>query len=222
MENTALNTINSQCFAIQKSRVHYKEEMAILQYAIINKIPYKFCKKKENVPINYIPVGSVEWCSNFLDSSNITPNYYPEFLNKYLHRKIWRTNKWPSENVFIKPADRYKRFAGFVINKDNKKKRGPFWCSEVVDFVNEWRYYIASGEIIAAEWYKGDESEPDPPELDITFDSNYCAALDFGELSTGEIALIEAQLPFACGWYGKDYKIYAKWIIVGWNYIKNM
>lgn len=212
-------------FGIQKCRAKYKEEMNIMQYAIIHDIPYKFCKNKEDIPVGYIPVGSVEFVSNSINNSNIIPDYYPLFLNEYLHRKVWKTNKWPSDidhPVFIKPSDRYKRFNGFVVSDKCKKRRGPFWCSDVVNFINEWRYYISNSMVVAAEWYKGDEiNEPDAPQLNnIKFPTeNYCAALDFGEFETGEFALIEAQAPFACGWYGKDYKIYSEWIINGWNYI---
>lgn len=209
-------------FAIQKNRVNYKEEMNVLQYSIINRIPYKFCKKKEDVPPDYIPIGSVEWCEQFLPSEKITPDYYPEFLNQYLFRKIWKTDKWPKEKVFIKPADHFKKFTGFVIQEDSKKRRGNFWCSEVVNFLNEWRYYISNGKIVAAEWYKGNNDELEAPNLNIIFPDNYCAAIDFGVLDNGNLALIEAHLPYACGWYGKNYKIYTEWLIDGWDYLKNV
>ena len=207
-------------FASQKGRNSFKEEIAIIHYSIMNKIPYKFYKNKEDVPINYIPVGSVEWCEQFLNKDIIIPDYYPQFLNQYLFRKIWKTNKWPTEKVFIKPADHFKKFTGFVIKEDSKKNRGNFWCSEVVNFENEWRYYISNSKVVAAEWYKGNNEQLEAPKLNIVFPDNYCAAIDFGILDNGNLALVEAHLPYACGWYGKNYNIYAEWIINGWNYIK--
>lgn len=208
-------------FALQKG-VNGKEELAISHFCIMEKIPFKCFNNKNQVPEKFIPVGSVEWCSSFI-KKEITPDYYPEFLNNFLFRKVYKTNEWPlGKKIFIKPADKYKRFTGFVTNGGYKgKKRPPYWCSEVINIKNEWRYYVANGEILAGEWYNGDEiNTPDAPILkNINIPSNFCGALDFGELNTGEIALIESQHPFACGWYGKNHYKYAEWIIKGWNYI---
>ena len=216
--------MNFKGFAIQKSRVSYKEEMSVIHYAIMNKIPYKFCKRIDDCPLYYIPVGSVEWCEKFISSEKTTPNYYPEFLKHYLFRKVWKAESWPKEKVFIKPADRFKKFTGFVINEDSKKRRGKFWCSEVVNFLNEWRYYIANGKVIAAEWYNGNNEDLVAPTINLELPLDYCAALDFGVLDNGNVALVEAHLPYACGWYGKysDFRVYAEWLISGWNYLERI
>lgn len=208
-------------FAIQYNDKASKEASAILQYCIMEKYPYKMVHNIKDILPNTIPVGSVEFCLKAL-GEKITPDYYPEFLKPNLYRQVWQTNEWPlGKKVFIKPADRYKRFTGFVTNGGYKgKKRPPYWCSDVVKFVNEWRYYVANGKILTGEWYWGDEiNTPDAPLLDINIPDNYCGTLDFGELSTGELALVEANHPFACGWYGKDYKLYTEWIIKGWEYM---
>lgn len=207
-------------FSLQRCRVHDKEEMSIMQFCILNKVPYKLCLRPEDSPEGYAPVGTVEWCENFIPKEKTVPNYYPDFLKDHFHRKIWRADKWPmSPGIFIKPADKHKRFNGRVtLGGYKKKKKGPYWCSEVVEFTNEWRYYIADSKVLIAEWYSGDEvNEPDPPELNINFPLNFCAALDFGTLSTGELALVEANSPYACGWYGKDHKLYAEWLYKGWQ-----
>jgi hypothetical protein len=60
------------------------------------------------------------------------------------------------------------------------------------------------------------------PTVDIDFPrSDWCGCIDFGVLDTGEIALVESQHPFACGWYGPviDFKIYIDWIIAGWKFL---
>lgn len=208
-------------FAIQFNERSSKETIAVTQYAILENIPYIMVRDISKIPEGYIPVGSVEYCLKAL-GKNITPDYYPEFLKDYLHRKVYKTDKWPlGEKVFIKPADKYKRFNGFVTNGGYKgKKRPPYWCSDKVNFINEWRYYVANGKILTGEWYSGDEvNTPDAPELYIEFPSDFCGAVDFGEFSNG-VALVEVNHPFACGWYGKDSKIYAEWIIKGWEYMK--
>ena len=187
----------------------------------MERYPYVMVSNIKKIPENHIPVGSVEFCLKTLGKS-VIPDYYPVFLIKHQYRTVWETDVWPlGKKVFIKPADKYKRFTGFVTNGGYKgKKKPPYWCSDVVQFTNEWRYYVANGKILTGEWYYGDEiNTPDAPTLDIEIPSNYCGALDFGTLKTGEIALVEANHPFACGWYGKDYKLYAQWIIEGWKYM---
>jgi hypothetical protein len=216
-----LEQLSCNGFAIQKRFRNSKEENAVITYCISRKIPYKFCKKTNERPDNFIPVGTVEWCESFLQKT--VPDYYPKFLENFLYRKVWKTNVWSSERVFIKPADNYKRFTGFVTTKRHKSRQGPFWCSEVVEFVNEWRYYVSNGKVLAAEWYDGDDiNTPDAPKLNIDL-KNFYGALDFGILKTGELALVEAQHPYACGWYGDIRNFtYVEWLIEGWNWmIKN-
>jgi hypothetical protein len=210
-------------FALQACRSHGKEETAIINHCILSRnATYKLCRKPEECPEGYIPCGTVEWCDQFLPKEKRIPDYYPEFLKDHLHRKVWRADTWPlGQKVFIKPSNFHKRFTGFVTSGGyRKKKKGPFWCSDIVSFTNEWRYYVAEGKVIVAEWYQGDEiSEPDPPELNIKLPSDYCGALDFGILTSGEFALVEANSPYACGWYGKKHALYAEWLIKGWEYL---
>jgi hypothetical protein len=210
-------------FALQHFSGHSsKEDNAVINYCILNRIPYKFCRKPEEKPEGFIPEGTVEWCENFLSKDRTTPDYYPDFLKDHLFRKVWKTDKWPMEKgVFIKPANRHKRFTGFItFGGYRKKKRGPYWCSEVVSFTNEWRYYIADGKILTGEWYSGDEiNTPDAPELNIKIPDGYCGAIDFGTLKTGELALVEAHSPYACGWYGKKNELYIEWLVKSWEYL---
>lgn len=209
-------------FAIWSAQRNAKEEQAIIPYCDRNGIPYKICNRESDRPEGYIPCGTVEWCEKFLTPEQSTPDYYPEFLKDYLFRKVWRADKWPlGQRVFIKPSDKHKRFIGRITDGSyRKKKRGPYWCSEVVNFVEEWRYYIADGKVLIGEWYFGDEmTQPKAPELNVSIPDGYCGALDFGRLKTGELALIEANSPYACGWYGTDHDKYVEWIIKGWAYM---
>lgn len=199
-----------------------QEETAIITRCILKKIPYKRCVRPDQVPEGFIPCGTVEWCGNFLAPEKTVPDYYPDFLQDHLFRKVWKTDEWPlGRRVFVKPADRHKRFNGLVTNGGYRKKKcGPYWCSEVVSFKEEWRYYVADGEVLTGEWYDGDEiNTPDAPELNVDIPADFCGALDFGLLSTGELALVEAQPPYACGWYGKDHDLYLEWLAKGWDYL---
>jgi hypothetical protein len=188
----------------------------------LRQIPVIYVNKDDKYSGEYIPSGSVEWCLSLLDNKNIIPDYYPEWLSDYLYRNVWKTDKWPlGKEVFIKPADMYKRFTGLnTYGSTLVKENPPFICSDIVEFTNEWRYYISYGKVLCGEWYQGDEiNTPDAPILDIEIPDYFCGTLDFGTLNTGEFALIEAHHPFACGWYGKNHELYAQWCIDGWDYM---
>jgi len=153
--------------------------MCLYSIAVKQKIPTKILNINDELPKDYLPSGSVEWCQQIL-GKKIKPNYYPEFLKNHLHRKVWKTNEWPlGKRTFIKPADHYKRFDGFVTNGGYKgKKRSPYYCSEVVKFINEWRYYVANGKVLTGEWYYGDEiNTPDAPQLPLELPKDYCGAI---------------------------------------------
>ena len=155
---------------------------------------------------------------------HILPDYYPDFMSGYLNRKVYKTDKWPlGQTVFIKPADNYKRFNGFITNGGyHGKKRPPYICSEVIKFDNEWRYYISNNKVLTGEWYSGDEiNAPDAPELNIKFPEGFCGAVDMG-ISNNKLTLVESQHPFACGWYGKDHELYTQWLIDGWKYLNEI
>jgi hypothetical protein len=193
-------------------------------YCLLNDVKLIRVVKTERCPDSYIPCGSVEWCIQSL-GKEITPDYYPEWAKQYLYRKVWKEDKWIlGKKLFVKPADRYKRFTGFVTTGTyKKKKKGRLIWSEVVQFTNEWRYYVSAGKILCNGWYWGDEiNTPDAPELTIDIPKDYYGALDFGTLKDGTLALVESQHPFACGWYGtqeQDY-LYFQWLIDGWSWLR--
>lgn len=215
--------MNVKGFAINGGPHPGMEEIAVFDYSMRHRIPHKRYMASFEVPEGYIPVGNVEWVEKFLPKEKTVPDYYPEFLTPYLYRKVWRADTWPlGQKVFIKPSDRHKRFDGrFTTGTYKGRKRPPYWCSEVVQFDNEWRYYVADGVVLTGEWYDGPDQEntPDAPTLSIPIPDGYCGALDFGMLKTGELALVEANSPYACGWYGKDHKLYVEWLIKGWAYL---
>jgi hypothetical protein len=216
-QKQTINMMGYEGFILQREQKGSKENLAIHFSASYHKIPFKIVSNYKEVPSSWIPVGSVEWVEKIL-GKHFIPNYYPDFLKDYLNRKVWQTNEWPlGKIVFIKPADKCKRFTGFITNGGyRKKKKSPYWCSEVVKFDNEWRYYIANGKVLTGEWYAGDEvSCPDAPSLDIVFPSDFCGAVDMG-LIGDKMTLVEANEPFSCGWYGKNHDLYTRWIVEGW------
>ncbi len=207
-------------FAIQSLCRNDHEGASVVTFCVLNRHEYKIFSRAKDVPADFTPVGTVKWVEEILGRP-ILPDYYPEFLSPWLHRKIWRSEVWPyGSRVFIKPSDRHKRFTGFITNgKWKGKKKPPFWCSEVVQFVSEWRWYIAAGRIADARWGSGEERPV--PELDVEWPTGFFGAVDFGQLEDGRISLIESNSPFSCGWYGpaNEASSYAEWLFAGWVHL---
>lgn len=115
------------------------EVQTLALFANLRRIPRRFFRVASEVTAGWIPCGSVDWVSEVLGQP-LPPDYYPDFLAPWLHRRVWRQDQWPAGVSFCKPADRFKRFIGFVFNGVATFKSGPLWCSEVVSFRNEWRF----------------------------------------------------------------------------------
>lgn len=208
-------------FAIQKTHCDW-EGKALTIVGCMHQIPHKLIYDAKQVPDGWIPSGTVPWVTSVL-GKEIIPDYFPSFLSPWVTRRVWFTDKWPLERVFIKPADRHKKFNGFITSgKYSGKKRGPYVCSEVVSFQDEWRYYVAYGKLIGAHWYWGNGDNPkEAPQINVQWPANWCGTADFGILTDGRIELVETHPPFACGWYGKKHEEYAEFLSFGWKWLKD-
>ena len=210
-------------FALKTSDKHSKETQALAHYNVMDRVGLKFYQRAREVPPDAIPAGSIEWvleCTGW----QVEPDYYPEFFQQYLGRKVWKTDEWPmAAGVFVKPADKYKRFTGKLTRGGyHGKKKGPYWCSERVQFQDEWRYYVANGKLLYIGWYDGISDDNHPPDIEIAWPADYCGAVDFGTTTDGRFLLVEAQHPFSCGWYGHivEGRIYGQWLEAGYEYMR--
>lgn len=99
----------------------------------------------------------------------------------------------------------------------------PCVYSEVVKFVDEWRYYVVNGEVASSWWYQGNDEtcdkNPNGPYLKMNIPKDFCGAIDMGVLDSGEFALVEVQHPYAIGWYGEqdDFENYLNFLIEGFK-----
>jgi len=169
---------------------------------------------------NECHVGSVEFCEQALGFSP-RPDYYPRGLRAMRHRTILYL--WEDEvfgcPVFAKPGDRYKSAPARVFEV-GETAPGGWIVSGIVEFRQEWRYYVAGGKVLATGWYDGTDADEPAPELPIQWPAGFCGAVDFGRLADGRIALVECHHPFAAGWYGENSqaKEYVQWLIEGWKW----
>lgn len=205
----------------------------IVKYTDINEI---LDNEKEDVVVGYISD-----IYKILNDFNIEHNSeeYPLELRKYLKRNLRQCklgevynnpNNW---NVFIKPVEGSKIFNGTVVKQlsDLRSCVGiPFdtdiWCSEIVDFVSEYRCFIRYNEIVAMKHYNGDEFIVPNKEVinqaikDFTTSPN-AYVLDFGVTSDGETLLVEDNKAYSVGCYGLNPIDYAKFLITRWSELTN-
>jgi len=184
-----------------------------------------------------IPVGSVGFVEKAL-GKHFVPDYFPSFVDgSLIGRKFWNVEasslRVPlGREVFVKPADEYKRFTGYVLGPDERiRETGSLILQDIVEFGEEYRYYISNGRLVCGEWYTSSwETDPDiipkAPPLPVSLDipSGWCGTLDFGfARNLDGLILIEAHHPFSCGWYGemRDHRLYTDWLVSGYEYLKN-
>ena len=160
-------------------------------------------------------------------------------MKSFLHLQIWESNISAftqqifdgSRPVFAKPKDRKKRFTGRVFSHAGDtaylygiSKKTILLCSEVVEWLSEYRVFIINGEIAGSKNYKGDTTiQPDEDVLknaihllEKSGETTSAYALDFGVLSTGETALVEWNDGFSLGSYGLDRTVYTDLLITRW------
>jgi len=214
-------------FQIEKSHIDSCESKVLSFYCSKNNLKIEFLTEP-NFDENIIPFGSVDFVQKFY-GMNFVPNYYPEFLSEFISRKIWKADILPTKNVFAKPADKYKRFSGKILQRFVRgapeccfmeEYRGPYWLSEIVEFSKEWRVYVTNGKILAQYFYLGEDEDVSPPEINIKFPDNFCGAVDFGLLYS-KVELIESHHPFSIGWYGgfAEGERYIKFLEAGHKYL---
>jgi hypothetical protein len=145
------------------------------------------------------------------------PDPYPPPLRAYLHRHVemkpMKTAlaflERTGESLFIKPADRWKSFTGFVtedsadIRFNGASRNQNVWVGEVVEFVSEWRVYVLEGIVRHPAFYHGAVNARVSAEVVEAAVAQYVAAgapagfaIDFGVLKSGETTLIEPTMAF--------------------------
>lgn len=165
-----------------------------------------------------------------VDTSEIN---YPTELRSFLGRRIWYTTinhvntevgSWP---LFVKPVEG-KRFTGCVVTS-TKELVGkgccgedfPVICSEVVNFLSEYRCFVKYGEILDVRYYRGDWSEaPSREVIEQTIAAYSTAsagyAADFGVASDGRTLLVEVNDGYSLGPYGMWPELYAQLLSARW------
>lgn len=158
---------------------------------------------------------------------------YPGELNAYLGRRVWRTTidrilaDAQARPVFVKPI-REKRFTGMILRKASDcpklsycSDNEPVYCSEVVEFMREWRVFVRYGQILDVRPYYGEwQYCYDSAVIERAVEDFASApagyAKDFGVTTDGRTLLVEVNDGFSIGCYGLKAIDYAKLLSARW------
>lgn len=186
--------------------------------------------EREDIVVGYVDTVR----QRLFDFGITTPEIdYPDELQKYLGRKIWKStmneiNNDPTKwGVFVKPLED-KQFTGVVVNSPKdligcglEGANQDVYCSEVVEFAAEWRCFVRYGRILDVRQYKGDWRRHFDPNVIESAVKDYSSApagysADFGLTTDGRTLLIEINDGYALGCYGLFYLDYAKLLSARW------
>lgn len=164
---------------------------------------------------NYIPIGSVEFVSNYLKTYfDYTPkpkNIPDKLLDKlYTKRRVFNgTEKDIHELKFVKSNDSIKHFT----EECDSAPVGNYQISDIIDIESEWRCFVYKNKLVGLQNYSGDFCMFPDVRLINKMIVEYSTApiaytLDVGINTHDGTFIIEAHDFFSCGLYGfSDLKI---------------
>lgn len=178
-------------------------------------------------------VGDVLRALTHMGIPHPQPMDYPEELMGWLGRRVWKATigqvRRTVEPTFIKPLSE-KLFTGFVwrgpgieaVKIATCDDDVPVWCSELVDFVCEYRVYLKDDEIQGVYRYKGawdvalDRTSVERAVKAYRSSPRGCS-LDFGVTRDGRTLLVETNDGYALGNYGLEATLYAQLLEARWE-----
>lgn len=158
---------------------------------------------------------------------------YPQELERFYGRKIWKTDVqeiihhaelWP---VFLKPLEG-KLFPGICVWSERdfigrfcNGEKLQVYCSELLNFEEEWRCFVRYGEILDIRRYSGTigrnydiKAVQKAVEGYLTAPAGY--AMDIAVTDHGETVIVEINDGYSLGSYGLDPLLYAKLLSARW------
>ncbi len=249
---SSTDSINfAHAFLEEEGNCNLRHEEALLRSEFIRRgIPVSLYTSKR-IKRRQLPLNGSTFIAGDMDAMHgamaqlgidiPVPNDYPTCLEPWLHRRVWRSTLGDVESelldgggrpVFVKPADRRKAFTGRVFASAQElqffassSRRQGVWCSEVVQWLSEYRVYVKGEAILAIDQYGGDPVHrlcADTVQRALTAYRSSGKApaaygINFGVLSTGKTALIEANDGYALGAYHIDPASYTDLLLTRWS-----
>ena len=192
-------------------------------------------------PDHYVPVGSVEFVSAYLNKfypdakKALEPLNVPESLFPFAGRIIGNVTKPEDMVKFNNPALVFAKSLttikhpenGFLGLPDFERCNG-FQVSTPIDFLSEWRVFVFNGTILDSRCYLGDFfAYPDKDTItkmvEAYKDAPKTYTLDVGVTTKGETVVIECHRFFSCGLYGfSQPNIYPAMLSQEWFEMRNI
>lgn len=180
--------------------------------------------------IELIPIGSVEYVTNFVQQFNHGYTFKPKnvpnelLLDEFCGRDVYNINVNGKINLkvdkFVKSNDIIKHPNNGIMSEILND--GNYQVSELVDIVSEYRCFIKNNKLVGIKHYCGDFTifpniESVMKMIDTYMENAPCSyTLDIGILKSNKTIVIEIHDFFSCGLYGfNDYNIlpfmYTQW-----------
>jgi len=202
-------------------------------------------RRKVLVPDGAVAIGGVTFIRNVLRQFGLqlpehTP--YPAALTHLLYRQVKRLPALrdakalldAGQRLFIKPAEGWKRFTGFVaeFSDDHRfagaSKSDPVWVSEVLHLKSEWRAYVVGDRVLDVRLADFGGAPTTGPDMDVIAEAVALLheaqmapagyVIDFGVTTAGQTVLIELNDGFSFGAYdGVPAEIYWKVTQARWQ-----
>lgn len=230
------------------------EQRLVLEHAQRNFLPVEYASAKQLLSkrvflrTDQVPVGGISFVRAALQQLGPRvpePDCYPLGLRQHLHRELSTATLGAIQarlaagaaSVFVKPAERLKRFTGFVTDDARDYRLATVsrslrvWVASPVVWRSEWRVYVVNGRPEHIAFYSGDLAVVSSADVINAMVSGYAGAgapagyaLDVGVLDTGTVvpnggttALVEVNDGFSLGAYGGvPSEVYANLLTERW------
>lgn len=194
---------------------------------------FEVCFTDELTMPNYIPIGSVEFVSKYInDYYGITPK--PKNIPLELIGKNWTgrtvingTEKDIIGEKFVKSNDRIKSFTEIC----KTAPEGNYQISDLINIESEWRAFVYEGKLVGLQNYSGEFCIfPNVDKIKAMINAYKTQPIAYTldvAISNNDTVIIEVHDFFSCGLYGfAEHKIlpfmFSKWFysFVGGQKIK--
>jgi hypothetical protein len=230
------------------SRQNSPEALAVRQYAMTHNIPIVTYESVHELSLEMLQScrlmeGSVESIITGLkrlEKPVPEPNYYPDVLSDFLHRRVWPSTfiqavlLSDSRPIFVK-SQAWKALTGCVIDPltipRDVPDDMPVWISEVIPIEQEYRVYVQHNRIVYIARYDDHESDDKPIDivkiqkaiqLMATHHPRVAYAFDWGLTDSGQTVLVENNDAWAIGRYlPMPYDIYTEFLISRWQEMRD-
>lgn len=183
---------------------------------------FEVCFTDEATMPNYIPIGSVEFVSKYInDYYGITPK--PKNIPLELIGKNWTgrtvingTEKDIIGEKFVKSNDKIKSFTEIC----KAAPVGNYQISDLIDIESEWRAFVFEDKLVGLQNYSGEfDIFPNVDKIKAMINAYKTQPIAFTldvAISNNDTVIIEVHDFFSCGLYGfSEHKIlpfmFSKW-----------